>query len=143
MLAILTCLSAVLLGDYALAIGKSVRRWPDRHHGYRKRYGKIASGNRRVRRLHPDRRATIIAHGSQGNQGIGFAIPVNMARNGGDRLVKNGKVTRSYLGIVPQDVTPAIAKAFGEKEPNIALVGDVSANSRAQRGGRRVTSSGR
>ena len=58
----------------------------------------------------------IIAHGSSGNQGIGFAVPVNMARNVMEQLVKTGKVTRAYLGIVPQDVTPAIAKAFGQKE---------------------------
>jgi len=49
--------------------------------------------------------------------------------------VQHGKVTRAYLGIVPQDVTPAIAKAFGMKEPGGALVGDVSANSPASRSG--------
>ena len=77
----------------------------------------------------------ILAHGSGGNQGIGFAVPVNMARNVMDQLVKNGKVTRAYLGILPQDVTPAIAKAFGDKEARGALVGDVSANSPAQKSG--------
>jgi len=77
----------------------------------------------------------IIAHGSSGNQGIGFAVPVNMARNVMDQLVKTGKVTRAYLGIVPQDVTPAIAKAFGEKDALGALVGDVSPNSPAQKSG--------
>jgi serine protease Do len=77
----------------------------------------------------------IIAHGSEGNQGIGFAIPANMARNVVDQLVQTGKVTRAYLGIVPQDVTPAIANAFGEKETRGALVGDVSPNSPAQKSG--------
>ncbi len=77
----------------------------------------------------------IIAHGSSGNQGIGFAIPVNMVRNVMDQLIRNGKVTRAYLGIVPQDVTPAMAKAFGENEVNGALVGDVSPNSPAARSG--------
>ncbi len=77
----------------------------------------------------------IIAHGSSGNQGIGFAIPANMARNVMDQLVKTGKVTRAYLGIVPQDVTPAIAKAFGQTETRGALVGDVSPNSPAQKSG--------
>jgi len=77
----------------------------------------------------------IIAHGSEGNQGIGFAIPANMARTVMEQIVKNGKVTRAYLGIVPQDVTPAIAKAFGEKEMRGALVGDVSANSPAEKAG--------
>jgi serine protease Do len=77
----------------------------------------------------------IIAHGSEGNQGIGFAIPANMARTVMEQIVKNGKVTRAYLGVVPQDVTPAIAKAFGQKETRGALVGDVSADSPAQRAG--------
>ncbi|HTR34672.1 MAG TPA: DegQ family serine endoprotease [Bryobacteraceae bacterium] len=77
----------------------------------------------------------IIAHGSEGNQGIGFAIPVDMARNVMEQLVKDGKVTRAYLGIIPQDVTPAMAKAFGATEARGALVGDVSPNSPAQRGG--------
>jgi S1-C subfamily serine protease len=58
-----------------------------------------------------------------------------MARNVMDQLVNNGKVTRAYLGIVPQDVTPAMANAFGEKDARGALVGDVNANSPAQKGG--------
>src|SRR5579871_2071191 len=77
----------------------------------------------------------IIAHGSEGNQGIGFAIPVNQARTVMDEIIKNGKVTRAYLGIVPQDVTPAIAKAMGVKEVGGALVSDVSADSQASRAG--------
>ena len=77
----------------------------------------------------------IIAHGSEGNQGIGFAVPVNLARTVMDEILKNGKVTRAYLGIVPQDVTPSIAKAFNVKEATGALVSDVSADSPAQRAG--------
>jgi len=77
----------------------------------------------------------IIAHGSEGNQGIGFAIPVDMARNVMQQLVEYGKVTRAYLGIIPQDVTPAMAQAFGQKETEGALVGDVSPNSPAQQAG--------
>jgi serine protease Do len=77
----------------------------------------------------------ILSHGSGGNQGIGFAVPVNLARMVMDQIMKNGKVTRAYLGIVPQDVTPAMARAFGVKEHDGALVGDVSPNSPAQRAG--------
>jgi len=77
----------------------------------------------------------IIAHGSEGNQGIGFAIPANMARNVMQQIVEHGKVTRAYLGIVPQDVTPDMAKEFGEKETRGALVADVSADSPAQKSG--------
>lgn len=75
----------------------------------------------------------IIAHGSGGNQGIGFAIPANLARDVMEQIVKKGKVTRAYLGIVPQDVTPAVAKAFGRTDARGALVGDVSADSPAQK----------
>ncbi len=60
-------------------------------------------------------------------------MPVNLARTVMDEILKNGKVTRAYLGIVPQDVTPAIAKAFGVKGFTGALVGDVTANSPAQK----------
>ncbi len=77
----------------------------------------------------------ILSHGSEGNQGIGFAIPSNMARTVMEEIVQNGKVTRAYLGIVPQDVTPAMAQAFNETVPSGALVGDVSADSPAQRSG--------
>jgi serine protease Do len=73
----------------------------------------------------------ILAHGSEGNQGIGFAVPVNMAVDEMRQLVSTGKVTRAYLGIVPQDVTPAMARAFGEKDTRGALVGEVSPNSPA------------
>src|SRR5277367_6774687 len=77
----------------------------------------------------------IISHGSGGSQGIGFAVPANLARQVMDELVKNGHVTRAYLGIYPQDVTPAMAKAFGEKDSQGIVVGDVSANSPAQKAG--------
>jgi len=77
----------------------------------------------------------ILSHGSGGNQGIGFAVPVNLAREVMDQILKNGKVTRAYLGIIPQDVTPSIAKAIGQSEPRGVLVGDVSPNSPAQASG--------
>jgi len=77
----------------------------------------------------------IIAHGSQGNQGIGFAVPVNLARNIMDQILKNGKVTRARLGILPQDVTPTIARQFGVKDSEGALVGEVEPNSPAQTAG--------
>jgi serine protease Do len=79
----------------------------------------------------------ILAHGSEGNQGIGFAIPANLARTVMDQIVKYGKVQRAYLGIIPQDVTPAIAEAFGQKTLQGALVGDVTADGPAQKAGLR------
>jgi serine protease Do len=77
----------------------------------------------------------IISHGSGGSQGIGFAVPANLARNVMDQILKTGHVTRAYLGIYPQDVTPAMAKAFGEKDSQGIVVGDVSANSPAEKAG--------
>jgi serine protease Do len=77
----------------------------------------------------------ILAHGSEGNQGIGFAVPVNLVHTVMDQLLKTGKVTRAYLGIVPQDMTPAMARAFGNKDLSGALVGDVSPNSPAAKAG--------
>ncbi len=77
----------------------------------------------------------ILSHGSGGNQGIGFAVPVNLARNVMDQILAHGKVTRAYMGIIPQDVTPALAKQFGSTETRGALVGDVSADSPAAKAG--------
>jgi serine protease Do len=77
----------------------------------------------------------IISHGSGGSQGIGFAVPANLARQVMDQVLKNGHVTRAYLGIYPQDVTPRMAKAFGEKDSQGIVVGDVSPNSPAKEAG--------
>jgi Do/DeqQ family serine protease len=77
----------------------------------------------------------IISHGSGGSQGIGFAVPVNLARNVLNQILKDGKVTRAYLGILPQDVTPTMARAFGEKEAKGIVVGDVTPSSPAQDAG--------
>jgi serine protease Do len=76
----------------------------------------------------------ILSHSSEGgNQGIGFAIPVNLARNVMDQILKNGKVTRAYIGIGVQDVTPALARQFGAKDERGALVGSVAPDSPAQK----------
>jgi serine protease Do len=77
----------------------------------------------------------ILSHGSGGSQGVGFAVPVNLARNVMDQIIKNGKVTRAYLGVSIQEVSPQLAKAFGEAEPRGALVGDVSSGSPAEKSG--------
>jgi serine protease Do len=76
----------------------------------------------------------ILSGNSGGNQGIGFAVPVNMARHDMDEILANGKVSRGYLGILPQDVTPAMAQAFNTQVTG-ALVGDVTADSPASRAG--------
>jgi serine protease Do len=68
---------------------------------------------------------TAILSSAGGNQGIGFAIPINMARYVMEQILKNGKVVRGWLGISVQQLTPALAKAFDVPTPNGALVGDV------------------
>ncbi|MCX6923437.1 MAG: trypsin-like peptidase domain-containing protein [Verrucomicrobia bacterium] len=78
---------------------------------------------------------TAIFSGSGGNQGIGFAIPSDLARNVMDSLVKYGHVTRGYLGLMIQDVNPALAKEFGLKENSGALIGDVVPNGPADKAG--------
>jgi serine protease Do len=76
---------------------------------------------------------TAIMGNSGGSQGIGFAVPINMARYDMDQIIAHGKVELGYLGILPQDVTPALAKSFNT-EANGALVGEVTPNSPASRG---------
>lgn len=66
-----------------------------------------------------------------GGQGIGFAIPVNMAKALLPQLKSKGKVVRGWLGVVIQKVTPELAKSFGLKESEGALVSDVMENSPA------------
>jgi serine protease Do len=68
---------------------------------------------------------TAILSRSGGSQGIGFAIPSNLARNVMEQLVANGKVSRGYLGVNVQDVTPALAETFGVKTKDGALVAEV------------------
>ena len=77
----------------------------------------------------------ILSGNSGGNQGIGFAVPVNLARQVMDQIVTHGHVTRSYLGVTIQEVTPAIAKAIGLNGPEGALVSNVSPNSPAAKAG--------
>jgi serine protease Do len=78
---------------------------------------------------------TAIISRSGGNQGIGLAVPVNMARNVLERLVRGGKITRGYLGIVPQDLDAGLAKQFGLTSEAGALIGDVTPDSPAQKAG--------
>jgi serine protease Do len=77
----------------------------------------------------------ILAGGSGGNQGIGFAVPVNLARQVMDQIVTTGHVVRSYLGVSVQAVTPAIAKAMKLNGPEGALVSQVSPEGPAQKAG--------
>jgi serine protease Do len=70
-----------------------------------------------------------------GNEGIGFAIPINMAHAVMDQLVSHGKVLRGFLGLLPQDVTPSIARQFGLNQPGGALVAEVEPDKPAAKAG--------
>jgi len=73
----------------------------------------------------------IIASG----QGIGFAIPINMAKEVAPQLQEKGHVTRGWLGVSIQEVTPALAKSFDLKEKKGALVAQVVSGSPAEKAG--------
>jgi len=68
-------------------------------------------------------------------QGIGFAIPSNLAQNIIQQLQEKGKVVRGMLGVQVQTVTPEMAKAFGLSEPTGALVAEVHPDTPAQKAG--------
>ena len=74
-----------------------------------------------------------ISSRSGGNDGIGFAIPINLARGVLDQLRKSGKVERGWLGVSVQSVTPELAESFGLPESAGALVAAVSAGSPAEK----------
>jgi serine protease Do len=81
---------------------------------------------------------TMIISGSGGNQGIGFAIPVNMAREVMDQLVKSGKVVRGFLGAGIQPVTPELQRAFNLKSPNGAVIREIRPGQAAEKAGLKV-----
>ena len=78
---------------------------------------------------------TAIFTQSGGYMGIGFAIPINMARGISEQLIKTGKVVRGYLGVIIQDVTPALAQSFGLQKAQGALISEVTEDSPAKKAG--------
>ncbi len=78
---------------------------------------------------------TAIYSRSGGNIGIGFAIPVSMAKNIIDQLKEHGTVTRGWLGVMIQQVTPELAHQFKLEKPIGALIGEVSPGSPADKAG--------
>jgi serine protease Do len=80
----------------------------------------------------------ILAGDGGGNQGIGFAIPINLARNVMDQILKNGKVSRGFIGILPQEITPDMARAFGKPGLQGVAVAQVELNSPGSRSGLQV-----
>ena len=78
---------------------------------------------------------TAIFSPTGGNVGIGFAIPADLARYVMDSLIKDGRVSRGFIGVGIQPVTPALAKEFKLKEPSGALVAEVKPNGPADKAG--------
>ncbi|NOZ25336.1 MAG: DegQ family serine endoprotease [Nitrospirae bacterium] len=79
--------------------------------------------------------STAIFSTSGGNIGIGFAIPINLAKDILTSLKEKGFVERGWLGVTIQKVTPEIAESFGLKDRRGALVTDVTRDSPADRAG--------
>jgi serine protease Do len=71
-------------------------------------------------------------------QGIGFAIPINMARKVADELRESGKIVRGYLGMLPQEITLDMAEALNLESTRGVLVGQVNEGTPAEKGGLRV-----
>ncbi len=78
---------------------------------------------------------TAIFSRTGGYQGIGFAVPSNMVRLVMDQLIQKGKVTRGWIGVTIQELTPELAQEFGLKKTKGALVSDVVKDSPAGRAG--------
>lgn len=78
---------------------------------------------------------TAIASTSGGNIGIGFAIPINLAKRVVDDLVASGRVQRAYIGILPQEITPDLVEAFNLTEVAGVIIAKVEKDSPAEKAG--------
>jgi len=78
----------------------------------------------------------ILAPGG-GNIGIGFAVPINMARQVMDQLVQYGQIKRGRIGVAIQDLTPDLAQALGTRHTEGAVIARVEPGSAAERAGLR------
>lgn len=78
---------------------------------------------------------TAILSRTGGFQGIGFAVPANLARNVMEQLAASGKVVRGYLGVTIQDINEVLAEQFELKDRKGALVADVAPGSPADKAG--------
>lgn len=76
---------------------------------------------------------TAILSRSGGFAGVGFAIPVNLARNIAEQIVNTGRVDRGFLGVAPQDLTEDLVSQFGTEKG--ALISEVTEGSPAEKAG--------
>lgn len=77
----------------------------------------------------------ILASGGAGNVGIGFAIPINMVRELTDQLIEYGEVRRGMLGVIMQNLTPELARAFGLDMYQGVVISQVVDDSAADKAG--------
>ncbi len=78
---------------------------------------------------------TAIFSQSGGYMGIGFAIPINLVKEINNQLMEHGSVTRGYLGVTVQELTPELVQSFGLKDDKGALVAQVTPDSPSQKAG--------
>ena len=78
---------------------------------------------------------TAIYSQNGGSMGIGFAIPVSLARNIMEQIIKTGTVTRGWIGVEVQDMTPELAESFGVKPDQGAIIAGVMRGSPADKAG--------
>lgn len=76
---------------------------------------------------------------SGGSQGIGFAIPVSLARSVLEQIIRDGTVTRGWLGLQPEEVTPQIAKALALESVSGVLIRGIVRNSPAEHAGIQIS----
>jgi len=81
---------------------------------------------------------TAIYSRTGGSLGIGFAIPVSTVRNVVDQIVATGSVTRGYIGVEPQDITPEMAEAFKLPRREGAIIAGLLRNGPAEKAGVKV-----
>ena len=70
-----------------------------------------------------------------GYMGMSFAIPIDLALNVKDQLLKNGKVSRSRIGVAVQDINQQLAQSFGLATPHGALISAVEPNGPGEQAG--------
>jgi Do/DeqQ family serine protease len=78
---------------------------------------------------------TAILSRSGGNVGIGFAVPINMARQVMEQIIAHGEVLHGSIGVSIQDVTPEVAKTFGTRRTDGAAINRVTPSSPAEQAG--------
>jgi Do/DeqQ family serine protease len=76
--------------------------------------------------------------GDAGNIGIGFAVPSNLTKQVMDQLMKGGKVSRGYIGVLLQGVSPEVAQKFGLKDTHAAIITKVDAGTPGAKAGLKV-----